>query len=136
MQVKQAIDAVIASNSASKTEDLAAWIADQDLEVSKHAEGLLQLDTGKKVPLSTWKCEREGCDKTENLWLNLTDGLILCGRRNFDGSGGNGHALEHFEQTGYPLSVKLGTITPTGAGTKSASMNVVKRLVDLWHRCI
>lgn len=53
----------------------------------------------------------------ENLWLNLTDGSILCGRRYFDGSGGNNHAVEHFRETGYPLAVKLGTITPDGAGT-------------------
>ena len=81
--------------------------------------------------LSGWQCSR--CDLTSNLWLNLTDGAILCGRRYFDGnstslvllylnaviplgSGGNNHALEHFQQTHYPLCVKLGTITPDGAG--------------------
>lgn len=55
----------------------------------------------------------------ENLWLNLTDGSILCGRRYFDGSGGNNHAVEHYRETNYPLAVKLGTITPDGAGTPS-----------------
>ena len=37
--------------------------------------------------------------------------------QNWDGSGGNGAAMRHFEATGskYPLVVKLGTITPTGA---------------------
>ena len=30
-----------------------------------------------------WKCSK--CDLTENLWLNLTDGSILCGRKYFDG---------------------------------------------------
>ena len=29
----------------------------------------------------------------------------------WDGSGGNGHALEHYERTKHPLCVKLGTIT-------------------------
>lgn len=48
--------------------------------------------------------------------MNLTDGKVLCGRRYFDGSGGNNHALLHYQQTGYPLAVKLGTITPDGAG--------------------
>ena len=51
---------------------------------------------------------------TCNLWLNLTDGSILCGRKFFDGSGGNNHALEAYARTGYPLAVKLGTITPDG----------------------
>ena len=32
---------------------------------------------------SGWKCSR--CELTTNLWLNLTDGSILCGRRYFDG---------------------------------------------------
>lgn len=37
--------------------------------------------------------------------------------QNWDGSGGNGAALRHFESTArkYPLVVKLGTITPHGA---------------------
>ena len=37
--------------------------------------------------------------------------------QNWDGSGGNGAAVRHFEATGkkYPLAVKLGTITPHGA---------------------
>lgn len=80
--------------------------------VTKHAENLLQLANGKKIPPSGWCCEK--CDKTENLWLNLTDGSILCGRKFFDGSGGNNHAVEHYSVTGYPLAVKLGTITKDG----------------------
>lgn len=78
---------------------------------------MTQLDNGIKVLPSGWKCEK--CDLSENLWLNLTDGAILCGRRNFDGSGGNNHAVEHYQTTGYPLAVKLGTITPDGAGSVS-----------------
>ena len=47
------------------------------------------------------------------MWLNLSDGYIGGGRRNWDGSGGSNGALDHFEETGrlYPLVVKLGTIT-------------------------
>ena len=69
---------------------------------------------------SGWRCEV--CDLQENLWVNLTDGKVLCGRRYFDGSGGNNHALLHFQETGYPLAVKLGTITPDGAGKKTAQI--------------
>ncbi|KMQ97752.1 ubiquitin carboxyl-terminal hydrolase 5 [Lasius niger] len=79
---------------------------------SKHAANLKQLDNGKKIPPSGWKCEK--CDLTQNLWLNLTDGSILCGRKFYDGSGGNGHAIEQYHTTGYPLAVKLGTITKGG----------------------
>ena len=69
---------------------------------------------GKKIPPTGWKCER--CELKEGLWLNLTDGAILCGRKFWDGTGGNEHAKEHYEATKYPLVVKLGTITPDGAG--------------------
>ena len=33
------------------------------------------------------------------------------------GSGGNNHAVDYYKETSYPLAVKLGTITPDGAGT-------------------
>ena len=35
------------------------------------------------------------------------------------GSGGNNHAVEHYNAVGYPLAVKLGTITPDGADVYS-----------------
>lgn len=93
---------------------MAAWKPDPPKK-SIHADSLVQLDNGVKVPSdpSKWKCCK--CDLTENLWLNLSDGSLLCGRKNWDGSGGNGHALEHFNETKYPLCVKLGTITSEGA---------------------
>ena len=96
--------AIIAAESAGRKRELEAaagsWDGEQ-LFKSKYAEDLLQLDNGVKVPPRGWKCEK--CDKTDNLWINLTDGSINCGRRNFDGSGGNNHAVEHYEQTSYPL---------------------------------
>lgn len=54
------------------------------------------------------------CDLKENLWLCLTCGSLGCGRQQFGGLGGNGHGLQHFEETQHPISVKLGTITPEG----------------------
>ncbi|KAL2247554.1 UNVERIFIED_CONTAM: Ubiquitin carboxyl-terminal hydrolase 14 [Sesamum indicum] len=96
------------SVGVEKKEQVAAWTADTKI-ISKHAMELKQLDNGVIVPPSGWKCEK--CEKTDNLWLNLTDGSILCGRRNWDGSGGNDHAVNHYNVTKYPLAVKLGTIT-------------------------
>jgi ubiquitin carboxyl-terminal hydrolase 5/13 len=58
------------------------------------------------------KCSE--CDIDRGLWLCLQCGHVGCGRRNFDGSGGNGHGLGHFDATGHPLVVKLGTISPDG----------------------
>lgn len=89
----------------------------EERKVSKYADSLKQLDNGRKIPPTGWKCEM--CDLTSNLWLNLTDGSILCGRRFFDGSGGNNHAVDYYKKTGYPLAVKLGTITPEGADVYS-----------------
>lgn len=96
------------NTGAEKKEQVAAWTADTKL-TSKYAMDLKQLDNGITVPPSGWKCEK--CDKTDNLWLNLTDGSILCGRKNWDGTGGNDHAVNHYNVTKYPLAVKLGTIT-------------------------
>jgi ubiquitin carboxyl-terminal hydrolase 5/13 len=107
-QVRLAVDAILLDAGAERKEQVAAWTADKKL-VSTYAMSLQQIDNGVVIPPSGWKCSQ--CDKTDNLWLNLTDGVILCGRKNWDGSGGNNHAVEHYKKTGYPLAVKLGTIT-------------------------
>ncbi|PKI65653.1 hypothetical protein CRG98_013948 [Punica granatum] len=107
-KVRLAVDAVLIAEGAERKEQVAAWVADKK-QVSAYAMNLQQIDNGVTIPPSGWKCAR--CDQTENLWLNLTDGMILCGRRNWDGTGGNNHAVEHYKETGYPLAVKLGTIT-------------------------
>lgn len=84
--------------------------------MSKYALGLVQLEAQRKISSdpTQWACEETGVK--ENLWMNLSTGFIGSGRQNWDGSGGNGAALRHFESTGskYPLVVKLGTITPHG----------------------
>ena len=67
------------------------------------------------------KCANNDCDATSNLWLNIYDGYIGCGRKLWFNTkyGGNGCALTHFNEmyknnnnnhkyTG--LVVKLGTI--------------------------
>ncbi|XP_008168893.2 ubiquitin carboxyl-terminal hydrolase 13 isoform X2 [Chrysemys picta bellii] len=110
-----ACDAVLSSKSPYRKQDPDSW--EEELQVSKHAKTLVQMDNGVRIPPSGWKCSK--CDLRENLWLNLTDGSVLCGKWFFDGSGGNGHALEHYKEMGYPLAVKLGTITPDGADVYS-----------------
>ena len=103
--------------------ELSTWDAGQEpLVVSKYAASLVQLDSTGKKPSSdpaAWRCEKSGA--SENLWLNLSTGYIGGGRKNWDGSGGSGAALEHFTETGamYPLCVKLGTITPHSADVYS-----------------
>lgn len=99
--VSLSVRTIIESDSAFKIAELEALSSTWDGEariVSKHAAKLQQLNAGKKIPPSGWQCEK--CDLTTNLWLNLTDGSILCGRKFFDGSGGNNHAVDHFRETG------------------------------------
>lgn len=110
-------NAIIAAESATRKSEREAVAGTWDGEVrmvSKFADNLEQMTIDKKIPPSGWKCQN--CELTTNLWLNLTDGSILCGRRFFDGTGGNDHAVEHYRTTGYPLAVKLGTITKDGKG--------------------
>ncbi|XP_061883827.1 ubiquitin carboxyl-terminal hydrolase 13 isoform X2 [Entelurus aequoreus] len=110
-----ACDAVLNAASAYKKQEPETW--EEDLQVSRHARTLTQLDNGVRIPPSGWKCDK--CEMRDNLWLNLTDGTVLCGKWFFDGSGGNGHALDHYKETKYPLAVKLDTITPDGADVYS-----------------
>uniref|UniRef100_A0A0N5APM4 Ubiquitin carboxyl-terminal hydrolase n=1 Tax=Syphacia muris TaxID=451379 RepID=A0A0N5APM4_9BILA len=91
-------------------------------KVDKHIDGLVivfQLENNIKIPSSGWKCECDGCGLTENLWLNLTDGAIKCGRSQYISesvrSKGSNHMKEHYEKHKYPLVVKLGTIGKEGA---------------------
>jgi len=107
--VKRSVDAIIAADSAFLKEERSLMNATWDGEirpVTKHTQTLEQLNNGRKIPPNGWKCDQ--CDLTDNLWLNLTDGAILCGRKFFDGTGGNNHASEHYYKTKYPLAVKLG----------------------------
>ncbi|KAL0743074.1 hypothetical protein Bca4012_084587 [Brassica carinata] len=107
-KVRIAVDTVLTAVGAERRQQVAAWTA-EDKKASEHALTLQQIKSGVVIPPSAWKCAK--CDNKENLWLNLTDGIILCGRKNWDGTGGNNHAVEHYKETGYPLAVKLGTIT-------------------------
>ena len=113
--VIQLVNSVILHAGMTTQQDVKAWQLDTDetVMVSKYAAGLAFVDNGVMVSpnAADWKCEKSGA--TDNLWLNLSDGFIGGGRKNWDGSGGSNGALDHFQETGelYPLTVKLGTIT-------------------------
>jgi ubiquitin carboxyl-terminal hydrolase 5/13 len=114
-QITSSVKGILEAESALVKREKEAMSGTWDGEVrqvSQYSFDLLQLDNGRKIPPTGWKCEK--CDLTNNLWLNLTDGSILCGRKFFDGSGGNDHAVAHYKVTGHPLAVKLGTITADG----------------------
>lgn len=117
-KVIDSVKGIIEAKSANYFDELESMSSTWDGEIrpiTKYID-IEQLDNGKTIAPSGWKCEFENCDKNNNLWLNLTDGSIYCGRKFFDGSGGNGHATLHYDKTKYPLAVKLGTITKDGKG--------------------
>ncbi|PKU80420.1 Ubiquitin carboxyl-terminal hydrolase 14 [Dendrobium catenatum] len=107
-KVRLSVNAVLLFEGAERKEQLASWTSEKK-KTSDYAMNLEQINNGVIIPPSGWKCSM--CEKTDNLWLNLTDGVILCGRKNWDGSGGNNHAIEHYLEKNYPLAVKLGTLS-------------------------
>ncbi|GMF30653.1 unnamed protein product [Phytophthora fragariaefolia] len=120
-KLREAANAVLSHAGNTVTEEVASW--HEELKPTKYAEHLAQVPNPPSVVSNpaAWQCQAPDCDKQENLWLNLSDGYIGCGRKNWDGSGGCGAALVHFNETGgiYPLSVKLGTITAEGGDVYS-----------------
>eukprot|EP00657_Telonema_sp_P-1_P012678 TRINITY_DN9379_c0_g1_i1.p1 TRINITY_DN9379_c0_g1~~TRINITY_DN9379_c0_g1_i1.p1 ORF type:complete len:368 (-),score=135.68 TRINITY_DN9379_c0_g1_i1:92-1195(-) len=127
-KVQFSIDSVLNANDVGAVADLADW--KPDIKPSRYAEALEQVPTEGRVVScnpADWKCHvtnqtiGKGDGQTESLWLNLSDGFIGGGRKNWDGSGGNNTALDHYAEMKadgkeYPLAVKLGTITAEGDG--------------------
>ncbi|KAI9452342.1 ubiquitin carboxyl-terminal hydrolase 14 [Russula earlei] len=101
-RVRPLLDGVMQSLSSARQEEVQAW--EEELVPCEHTLTLPQPSTGD-IPR---------CDLKENLWLCLTCGALGCGRKLYGSSGGNGHALAHFEESAHPVCVKLGTITPEG----------------------
>lgn len=90
---------------------------------SKYAKSLFQIDSPPVINYGDLACQR--CGAKSNLWLNLSDGYIGCGRKNFDcggcQDGQEGAAIQHYNETGgvRPLAVKVGTITATSGDVYS-----------------
>ncbi|OSD05569.1 ubiquitin carboxyl-terminal hydrolase 14 [Trametes coccinea BRFM310] len=108
--VKSIIDGVMSSMSSARQSEVKAW--EEEITACEHTLMLEQQATGAIAASGLAHCTK--CDLKENLWLCLTCGSLGCGRQQFGGLGGNGHGLQHYEETRHPVSVKLGTITPEG----------------------
>jgi ubiquitin carboxyl-terminal hydrolase 5/13 len=100
------IQAVVEATSAKDKSQIKSW--EQEIISCNHTRELVQ-ESSKKLDN---KCGN--CDLKENLWACMICGNLGCGRAQFGGVGGNGHGLQHFEATGHPVAVKLGTITQDG----------------------
>ena len=94
--------------SLSSCDQVQAW--EEKVVECPHVKNLAQEGEPKQSPVM--KCN--DCDLTKNLWLCMTCGYVGCGRRNWDGSGGNNHAVDHFQKCKHPVVVKMGTISPDG----------------------
>lgn len=128
--------AVVQHQGMRSNMQLDVWEADTDIFESKYAANLEQLDNGKVISNdpSTWRCEKSG--DTNNLWLNLSTGYIGGGRKNWDGSGGSGAALDHYIDTGrrYPLCVKLGELSNTYIFSPLNGNYVLRHHHPTWRR--
>ncbi|KIP02239.1 hypothetical protein PHLGIDRAFT_32271 [Phlebiopsis gigantea 11061_1 CR5-6] len=109
--VKSLVEGVMQALSSARQSEVKAW--EEEITPCEHTLMLEQQSTGHIEASGLAHCSK--CDLKENLWLCLTCGSLGCGRQQFGGLGGNGHGLQHYEETKHPVSVKLGTITPEGS---------------------
>ena len=109
-RVAQAVEAVKQTISSAQASEVQAW----SLELTSCEHILtLQQDKSDNFKLGG-KCGE--CDLQKNLWLCMECGHLGCGRKQFGNEelSGNGHGLDHYNETGHGVNVKLGSITPEG----------------------
>lgn len=104
------IKSIMESDSANKKEDIQAW--ENQIHACEHTLTLDQSFAQKIARKDLAHCGL--CDLDNNLWICLECGHLGCGRKFYDGTGGNGHALAHYESSGHALAVKSGTISLEG----------------------
>ncbi|WVW79276.1 hypothetical protein I302_101243 [Kwoniella bestiolae CBS 10118] len=110
-KVKAVLEGIKEALSSAQRSEVEAW--EEEILPCEHT---LTLEQEPIINIGHVPSQCSSCDLTSNLWLCLTCGLANCGRQQFGGAGGNGHALAHFRETGHMLGVKMGTITPEGTG--------------------
>ena len=104
------VDAVLKANTFARQAEVQAW--EQEFVPCEHTLCLEQEEARKIASQDLGHCSM--CDLKENLWLCLQCGNLGCGRSQFGGVGGNGHALAHADGRSHGVAVKLGSITPEG----------------------
>ena len=109
--IKPLVDSIIASHSATEASKIEEW--ENEYKPCQHILKLVQLTKDFK-PVDPAKIHCDKCTLSTNLWFCLTCGNIGCGREGYGGTGGKNHAINHNSETGHPVVVKMGTITPEG----------------------
>jgi len=98
------------SLSSARQSEVKAW--EEETVACEHTLTLYQPEAHPIAAEGLAHCQ--SCELKENLWLCLTCGALGCGRQQYGGLAGNGHALKHSQSSIHPVAVKLGTITPEG----------------------
>jgi ubiquitin carboxyl-terminal hydrolase 5/13 len=98
------------SLSSARQSEVKAW--EEAIVACEHTLTVHQPEAHRIAAEGLAHCQ--SCELKGNLWLCLTCGALGCGRQQFGGLEGNGHALKHSESSGHAVAVKLGTITPEG----------------------
>lgn len=109
-KIAAVIDGIMKANTFSRQEEVKAW--EQEFTSCEHILTLQQEAPRKIQSQDLGHCSL--CELQENLWLCLQCGNLGCGRAQFGGLRGNSHGLEHKNQTGHAVAVKLGSITSDG----------------------
>merc|ERR1712060_932263 len=116
--VQNLVSYIIAATSID-TQEISAWEGDvREIDENLLTYPLQPITIDPETGLPNYpdltKCCINGCPKTENHWLNLGTGFVGCGRKYYDGTGGNNHGIEHFQKEGDAIarySIKIGTIS-------------------------
>jgi ubiquitin carboxyl-terminal hydrolase 5/13 len=106
----QVVQGVLKANTFAQQEEVKAW--ELELQPCDHTI-FMEQEPAREIPSGTLgRCN--DCELNENLWLCLTCGNLGCGRRQFGGSGGNNHGVDHTTSSGHAVAVKLGSLTADG----------------------
>ena len=92
------VSSCLEADSASKKQQEVPW--ELRREPCTHTKNLKQLDGAPQLAVKSL-AHCQSCEVNENLWLCLTCGALGCARKNFDGTGGNAHAVQHNQATGF-----------------------------------
>lgn len=103
---ERVIHEIESSASAFETAKIEAW--ELGVNECKHAREMGKIAPTAKIQGLPTQCG--ACDIKANLWMCLTCGVAGCGRAQFSGDKGNGHALSHYRLTHHSVVVKIGTL--------------------------
>ncbi|EIE79390.1 hypothetical protein RO3G_04095 [Rhizopus delemar RA 99-880] len=129
-ELKSIVDAILSALSSAKQSEVKAW--EEVITPCEHTLCLSQEPPKKLEGQDLAHCA--DCDLKENLWLCLVCGNLGCGRRHYDGSGGNNHAIDHFQKTGHGVNVKMGTITPEGTADHDLATHLANWGINVSHQ--